>query len=156
MNRLVFAIDPGDKQSAYCVYDGKRPIEFGIASNEEVLALFGHLSSHYADPHPELVIEMIASYGMAVGANVFETCVWIGRFVQAWGRRAPCARVKRGEVKMHLCNSMRAKDSNVRQALIDRFGEPGTKKAPGVTYGISKDVWAAFALAVTHYDRRGE
>jgi hypothetical protein len=39
---------------------------------------------------------------------------------------------------------------NVRQALLDKYGAPGTKKAPGLTYGISSHVWAAFALA-TYY-----
>ena len=35
----------------------------------------------------------------------------------------------RQEVKLHLCNSARAKDANIRQALIDRFG--GKDKAIG-------------------------
>jgi hypothetical protein len=30
------------------------------------------------------------------------------------------------------------------------FGPPGTKKFPGVLYGISNDVWAALAVAVTY------
>ena len=55
---------------------------------------------------------------------------------------------------MHLCGSAKAKDSNIRQAIIDRYGgDPkrciGTKKAPGPLYGISADQWAALALALT-------
>lgn len=96
---------------------------------------------------------MIASYGMAVGAEVFETCVWIGRFMQAHPD-LNMHRIKRGDVKMHLCHSMRAKDANIRQALIDRLGAPGTKKNPGKTYGVSGDVWAALAVAVTYHDQQ--
>lgn len=149
----VLAIDPGDKQSAFCLYNGTSILDFGILPNEQVIERMEWWTSRYA-PCPDLAIEMIASYGMAVGANVFETCVWIGRFMQAWDLRSPVTRVKRGEVKMHLCQSMRAKDGNIRQALIDRFGPPGTKKQQGVTYGISKDVWAALAVAVTYLDKR--
>jgi hypothetical protein len=62
----------------------------------------------------------------------------------------------RATVKAHLCRSAKAKDSNVRQALIDLFGGKenaiGTKKTPGPLYGISGDVWAALAVAVTWYD----
>jgi len=63
---------------------------------------------------------MIASYGMPVGREVFETCLWIGRFIECWC--GPYTLVYRREVKSFLCADSRAKDSNVRQAVIDRYG----------------------------------
>lgn len=108
-----------------------------------------------------LAVEMIASYGMPVGAEVFETCVWIGRFIQRWRdnplrvvRLSEVRRVTRIQVKSHLCHSARATDSNVRQALIDKYG-PGKEKAigkkatPGPLYGVAGDCWAALGVAVT-------
>jgi hypothetical protein len=104
-----------------------------------------------------LAIEMVASYGMAVGATVFETCVWSGRFIERWlvsdKRRPEPVRVHRKEVKIHLCGSMRAKDANIRQALIDRYGGKesaiGKKANPGPLYGMSGDCWSALAVAIT-------
>lgn len=80
---------------------------------------------------------MIASYGMAVGKEVFETCVWIGRFIEiAIFKNIEVEYIYRKDEKMNLCNSMKAKDSNIRQALIDRFGEVGTKKNPRLVLWI--------------------
>lgn len=81
-----------------------------------------------------MVIEMIASYGMPVGKEVFDTCVWIGRFAETSGM--PTNYIYRKDEKMNICHSMRAKDSNIRQALIDRFGVVGTKKNPRVVLWI--------------------
>ena len=61
-------------------------------------------------------------------------------------------RAYRKQIVMHHCNDARAKDKNIRQAMIDRFGEPGTKKNPGGTYGISKDIWSALAIAAYALD----
>jgi hypothetical protein len=105
---------------------------------------------------------MIACYGMPVGATVFETCVWIGRFIEAWGDEF--TKVYRKETKMHLCQTMRAKDSNIRQAIIDRYPatgggkkpQIGTKAQPGPLYGVSKDVWAALAVAITFAETYSE
>lgn len=142
-SRLV-AIDPGPEESGYVWIEDGVVTQFGKVPTDEV-------------PFPaegEFVIEMVASYGMPVGAEVFETVYWIGRLCERWeALGAPDAdRVFRKDVKMHLCGDPRAKDSNIRQALIDRFGPGkekaiGTKKNPGPLYGITGDVWQALALA---------
>lgn len=142
----ILAIDPGNEQSAYVCFHNGLPIEFSIIPNEQLLNI---ILSFTAD---EMVIEMVACYGMPVGRTIFETCVWIGRFIQRWGK--PYSLIYRKDVKMYLCNSMRAKDSNIRQELIDQFGGTrekaiGTKKRPGPLYGFKKDLWAALAVAVT-------
>lgn len=146
-NNFVIGIDPGPEQSAYVEFDGRRVWRHGIAPNKEV---HGMISFFGQSP---IFIEMIASYGMAVGASVFNTCTAIGwmEAVADWcGISAQ--RVFRKDVKLHLCNSPRAKDANVRQALLDRLGPQGTKKAPGPTYGVRSHEWAALAVAVYGWD----
>ena len=144
---MLLAIDPGNIESAYCLIDEKtyKPIEFGKVDNTLLLIKLGELK------YKKLIIEMIASYGMPVGKEVFDTCVWIGRFIQ---RRNCCdyEYIYRKDVKMNLCNSMRAKDSNIRQALIDRFGVVGTKKNQGWFYGFKVDIWSAYAVGITYLD----
>lgn len=154
---LILAIDPGNTQSAYVVlqHDTRRPVEFDKISNH---ALLGRLSC-IAEEHElsAIAIEMVASYGMPVGADVFETCVWIGRFTQhadGFYHQPPVDLVKRQPVKLHHCHSSKATDANISQALKDRFapGErnhgKGTKADPGWFYGFAADVWQAYALAV--------
>lgn len=146
----ILAIDPGNQQSAYALLDADlRPVKFAKKPNDEVMK---DCITILEENTTVVVIEMIASYGMAVGKEVFETCVWIGRFIE---RLAPDTYklIYRREEKENLCGSMRAKDSNIRQALIDRFGVVGTKKNPGWFYGVSKDVWAAIAVGVTYHDK---
>ena len=150
----VLAIDPGPEQSAWLIVNEAGVLcSFGIVPNQQVLERLETWASPGEARQPEVVIEMIASYGMAVGTSVFETCVWIGRFEQhAANYGALVTRLPRLAVKMHLCHTARAKDSNVRQALVDRFGDPGTKKNPGKLYGIKSHLWPALALAVTYLD----
>lgn len=155
----LLAIDPGPTKSAWVFTEDGRLLDFGHDDNADVLHL---LIERWAPRQMELVIEKIESYGMAVGAEVFETVFWSGRFAECWDSQGGTwGRIGRGPVKMHLCGSMRAKDGNIRQALIDRFsggqGEKaakGTKKAPGPLYGVSGDVWAALAVAVTYADKK--
>lgn len=92
--------------------------------------------------------------------TTFETCVWIGRFIERFKREHKF--IYRKDVKLNLCNSMRAKDANVRQALLDRF-EPtgggktpqiGTKKQPGPLFGMSSHQWSALAVGITYMETR--
>lgn len=147
----IIAIDPGPQESAYLVWDGSCVVAFGKISNDGLILKFRSIAE--SEGANRCVIEMIACYGMAVGAEVFETCVWIGRFMEAFGAHR-CDRITRGEVKVHVCNSRKAKDANVRQALIDRFGGPSSIKRGGELYKVAGDVWAALALAVTWWDSR--
>lgn len=156
---MILAIDPGPEQSAYVLYDNdtRTPVEHGKIDNFTLLRKLG--SWHAFETHHvhELAIEMIASYGMPVGREVFETCVVIGRILHAWEDDDCATRVYRSEVKTHLCGSVRAKDANVRQALLDAFGGKekavGSKKQPGPLYGVKADVWSALAVAITLADR---
>lgn len=103
----------------------------------------------------ELVIEMIASYGMPVGKEVFETCVWIGRFIQVGNiYQKSNSYIYRKEEKMNLCHSMKAKDSNIRQALIDRFGPVGTKGNPRLVLSdLSQIFGQPMQRGVTYIDK---
>jgi hypothetical protein len=152
----ILAIDPGNIESAFVIWDGNIIFRIGKLKNEDLLIMFNSCV------YDNCVIEMIDSYGMPVGQEVFDTCVWIGRFYEFLTPRIDnkISLIKRGEVKLHLCESRRAKDSNIMQTLIDRFGDvnkhgkysKGTKKDPGFFYGFVADEWAAFALAVTYFD----
>jgi len=135
----IFAIDPGPEKSAFVQFDGKI-IDYGHVPNAEMRQLLiGREYDHVA-------IEMIASYGMAVGASVFNTCMWVGRFCEI-AREEPQL-CYRKDIKLLLCGTMRSKDKDIRQALLKKLGGQGTKKQPGATYGITSHCWAALAVAV--------
>ncbi len=146
----ILAIDPGTTQSGWVVFDGSRVLESGVSPNREMLLKVRHCGG-------PLAIEMIASYGMAVGREVFETCVWIGRMVEAFRDPEAVKLVYRRDVKLHLCGTAKAKDANIRQAILDLFPRTGggktpqigTKSEPGPLYGVSSHAWAALGVALT-------
>lgn len=149
----VLAIDPGSEESAWVVWDGERALAHDITPNEELRRFFLENPHFYNAEY--MAVEMVASYGMAVGAEIFRTCVWIGRFEELWvaARRRGFREVFRREVKLQLCGQSRAKDANVRQTILDQFGgraaAMGKKKAPGPLYGVRSDIWAALGVAMT-------
>ncbi len=151
----ILAIDPGDVESGYALIDFPdfSLICFGKVENNELMGMLPELGAE-AD---SVAIEMIASYGMPVGKSVFETCVWIGRMIQVLGGTPQY--VYRKDEKICLCGNMKAKDSNIKQALIDRYAVfdfrtgKGTKSHPDTFYGVSKDVWSAIAVGVTLFEK---
>lgn len=140
---LILAIDPGPCESGWVIYDhaSRKVIESGVDENLAVLPMLDDLRCQL------LAVEMMEARGMPLGRESLETVLWTGRFVERW--RGGARLVYRREVKLHLCGSSRAKDGNVRQALIDRIGPPGVKRAPGPTYGVRSHAWAALGVALT-------
>ena len=150
-DKNILAIDAGTVETGYCIVDADTltPQKFGKVANEEVLDIINTLSAGDV-----VVLEQFKSYGMAIGQSTIDSIQWNGRFIQrALDKGMRVDMVARMEEKMCLCNTSKAKDGNIRQALIDRFGEVGTKKNPGFFYGFAKDAWSAMAIAVTWSDR---
>ena len=92
----ILAIDPGNIQSGYVIveHDGeeiRRVLDAGKKGNHELLPM---LERKLYGNGCDVAIEMIAGMGMTVGQEVFDTCVWIGRFWQTVVRLAICQRCK--------------------------------------------------------------
>lgn len=156
----AFAIDPGTRQSAYCIIDADtlQPLRFGILPNAQLMEELGQIHFCKGDT---ACIEMLQSYGNLIGRDVLETAVWIGRFFEGLKRQLgdDPQLVYRMEEKMHICHDSRAKDSNIRRALIDRFCDHdfrtgrGTLADPDWFYGFKADIWAAYAVGLTYIEK---
>lgn len=144
---LVLGIDPGPTRTGFAVVEHPRsgvfrPVRFGVAPTAEVRELVrGTEIEHVA-------VEMIAPYGKSVGAEVFATCLEIGRFVEV--RSGRVALVPRRDVKLALRLNVNSNDAGVRAALLRLFGPKGTRSNPGPCYGMAGDAWAAAGVAVAH------
>ena len=163
---IVFAIDPGNEQSAWCLMNDKYELlDFGKYENKDVMSTMVNRltdSNTAVSLIDTVVIERVASYGMPVGREVFETCEWIGRFAQEAEKKVSVDYVYRRDEKLTLCFDSKAKDANIRAALIERFAKHdfkngrGTKKDPDYFYGVKADEWSAIAVAVTFLDMERE
>jgi hypothetical protein len=142
---VLLAIDPGTTHSGWVIMEDGVPAASGVIENNGILEL---IQAHGG----RVAIERIVSYGMPIGAETLETVEWIGRFWQAAGADKTRL-IPRKEVGKHVCNDGRAKDPNIRQGLINRWGGKalavGTVKNPGPLYGIKSHAWPALGVAVT-------
>lgn len=160
--RYTAGIDPGTRESGLAVIDTESltPLIAVKIDNMEITATLAKtMTEHGITPDEiEIAMEAVTSYGRPVGRETFDTCTWMGRFDEQLKKltgRYP-ERVYRIEERKVLCGSGKATDKDIRRALIDRIGEPGTKKRPGPTYGIYRDAWSAVAVAVTHIEKGRE
>jgi hypothetical protein len=164
---MILAIDPGPTESAWVLWDGS-VVDKATVPNLDLLChirLDDFGNNRLAHGLCHLVVEKVESFGMAVGVSVFETVYWTGRFIEAWASwgstEANHSRIGRKAVKLHLCQTHRAKDANIRQAILDRFGSEksvaiGKKANPGPLYGVVKHEWSAIALAITYEETRDQ
>ena len=151
----IFAIDPGNIYSAYCVMDDEYKLyEFAKTENSAVMKRLLEI----LDEVDEVVIERMQSYGMPVGAETFVSCEWIGRFSQEAEKKVPVEYIYRKDEKLYLTGSPKATDTNIRHALIERFATHdtkfgrGTKARPDYFYGVKQDIWSAIAIGTVRLD----
>lgn len=144
---IIIGVDPGSKESAY--------VEWDIDRNEILHAIIRDNQStiqrlrHSTPKDYVLAIEQIRGYGIVAGDDTFDTCEWSGRFREAHESKGGIAvMIPRKEVKRCLCGNTTTNDKYIRMALIERFGEVGTKSKPGPLYGVSGHMWAALATAI--------
>lgn len=152
----ILGIDAGTEESGWVIYNTEthQIDEKGVNNNDELLVLLRKST------YDKVAFEMIASYGMPVGKTTFQTCLWIGRFFQIStdAKKDPILYYKKIDINPTICFSSKAKDSNIRQAIIDMFPPNGGGKVPqvglknnqGDLYGIATHMWAALAVALTY------
>lgn len=152
MSGIISGIDPGTTMSAVTMIFVQNGDILSQASrkipNAELLSWAREMRGDVV-----VFIEGMQSYGMPVGKETFETCYLIGRILEILDSSGvKCTMVFRKDVVQHHCLTTKGKDANVRAALIERFGAVGTKKNPGLLYGISADMWSSMAIATLGYD----
>jgi Holliday junction resolvasome RuvABC endonuclease subunit len=166
---IVLGIDPGTTHTGWIVWNyhnnqivnamfkfkDNRVKMMGKDLNEHCLDYFDSLINRVDGPVIDCAgIEMFAGYGRPVGKSTFEACKWVGRFEQLCDDNV-CTHMiyRKADVCTNLCKNTKAKDKDIRKALIQRYGNPGTKKNPGILYGVSRDIWSALAIAVTTVEK---
>ena len=144
----VVGIDPGTTVSGIVLWNPITRRVIRAVAEMENAEVRERLLADWLPPY-RVVCEWIQAMGMPVGREVFETCRFIGRLEEiCLARGQPITFIQRPTVKSRLCGSARAKDGNVRQALLDHIGPCGTKKAQGPLYGVSKHAWNALAVVI--------
>ena len=126
----ILAIDVGTVDSGYAIMrfdkDDIKLLSFGKIANEALMQIIKN------NGYDQLVYEQFQSFGMAIGESTIESILWNGRLIQAAiDRGIPVDRIYRKEEKLCLCNTLRAKDANIRQALIDRYAKTDKKNGKG-------------------------
>ena len=159
----ILAIDPGTERSGWVVtgQGNPPPVEhWAIDANADLLSRI----RVYALPIFHVaVIERFAAYDRRIGNETIEAIRWGAKFEQVLedARGIVPILMLRRDVKRQLCTRVTARDADVREALIERYGPGktkaiGKKAAKGPLYGVKRDVWAALALAVAWQEMEAE
>lgn len=152
----IISLDVGTTQSGFCIGNSEtcEPKYFGKIDNEELVKIVKSFD------YDVLVYEEFQSYGTQMGISTITSITWNGRFIQiAKDRGKQVFPVYRREVKMNLCNSVKANDANVRSALISRFAKfdfkngKGTKEHKDWFFGFKADIWSSYGIFITYLDK---
>ena len=138
---MIFGVDPGPKVSTWVKYGDNTILAFGRdVANHTLL-------ENIALADAPIIVEDIENMGQTVGESTFLTARWSGRFEErAFRAGVELHFLKRTAIKLHLCGKRNCKGTQVRLALLERFGNIATA-------GIADHAWSALAIAVTWEDQ---
>ena len=150
---IVLGLDPGSAESALVEWDtirkrigyraklDNRLVPAALADRADCNVLVQESTTGYMLP---------ASRGAPfIPQQVLDTVEWSGYFRRVWADElgGTFARIDRRRVKLALLGRVAGTDAHVRAAMLELVGPQGTKKAPGPTFGMRADLWAALAVA---------
>ena len=147
---ILVSLDPGPTATGVCCFDGfYKLLACGHLPNDSVERLIERV-----DPCIT-VCEDIVGFGMSVGKSTFDTAKQIGRF---WILSELYSRewhlINRRDIKLLCCGDAKAKDKDIRAAMIASWGQQGTAKLPGPTYGFTNHTWSALAVGTAWIKQR--
>ena len=167
---VIAGIDPGPERSALVEYDCERNavLRHVEAANDTILDILLLKAEPQVEPtwacqtavmfdgwpmFSTVVIEVPTSFGLRAGKDVFRTAFWSGRFFGEISRHIDCKTLGRKDIVQHLCGNRTSGDTDVRRAIMFRWGTDakkvfGTPKEPGPLHGIVGHKMAALAVAV--------
>ena len=167
MANIIMAVDPGNINSAYVIFDCApyTPLVKDQCANAKMRERI----EYYRNGIDTLLIEYPRPRGQPMYYQLVDTIFWVGRFVEAYGCNGPDDYwlVDRKDVKMNMVGSTKATDANLRMACINRFRigpdskwplgggkvpEVGIKSQRGPLYGFACDTWQALAIAISYVD----
>lgn len=167
---IIIGIDPGPEMSAVAKIDtNSNPILLTAVTRDSLTnhrwgneLIKNYLIQILSNYHRDIIViacETFECQGRPVGKVVFDAISWIGEFrCISKGFKVEFMELRSGtDINMNICGIKNPKKGYIAQALRDRFGEKGTVKNPGPTFGFALHTWDALAAAATAYDRvKGE
>lgn len=147
---VILCIDPGPKESAYVVWNTvghNFENDLGGIENKGLVStegMIGRLQRLYYMVNM-VAMEMVQSYGQAVGRETFATALNVGRFTQALfdkGSSTPIKYYARPTIKGQVGGRT---DSEVNRAIRLRYGNA---KKGELLEGVKHDIWSALAIAI--------
>lgn len=144
---LIMGVDPGPNQSACAIWNtlNQQIVNYGQYPNNEFRTIVKNFNHNNCVDI--CVIEDMAFYGKVQNRESFETLKFIGRLQEIFLNNHSL--VYFPDIAYHFCNSRRGvKTSHINAVLTDRFGGKGTKKKPGLLWGIREHIWSALAVCI--------
>lgn len=151
----ILSIDPGNYKSGLVFYNipNDKILKFCKTDNETILRIIDVNKNKIS----LVTIEMLSSYGMA-GASVFETAMWIGRFIEFIKGKLPFILIKRSTVRGYWTPKDDLLERLIRDGTVKKWPKTADNKIKilvGLKYnlkmeGTSKetnDCWQSLALA---------